>query len=71
MTLVPLPPYSPQSNPVERIWLYLRERFFSLQVWPDQDAIIQACCDAWNALTADADRITSFCLYPCIKEVIS
>lgn len=71
ITLVPLPPYSPQSNPVERIWLYLRERFFSIQVWPDQNAIIQACCDAWNALAADADRITSLCLYPWIKEVIS
>jgi hypothetical protein len=68
---MPLPPYSPQSNPVERIWLYLRERFLSLQVWPDQDAIIQACCDAWNALTADADRITSLCLYPWIKEGVS
>lgn len=71
ITLVPLPPYSPQSNPVERVWLYLRERFLSLQVWPDQGAIIQACCDAWNALAADAARITSLCLYPWIKEVIS
>ncbi|MGZ9107006.1 MAG: transposase [Rhodoplanes sp.] len=25
-----LPPYSPELNPVERIWLYLRERFLSL-----------------------------------------
>ena len=24
ITLVPLPPYSPELNPVERIWLYLR-----------------------------------------------
>ena len=31
LTLVPLPAYSPELNPVERIWLYLRERFiFSL-----------------------------------------
>jgi transposase len=26
ITLVSLPPYSPELNPVERIWLYLRER---------------------------------------------
>lgn len=71
ITLVPLPPYSPECNPVERIWLYLRERFLSLQLWPDQAAIIQACCDAWNALAADTDRITSLCLYPWIQEVIS
>src|SRR4028119_2041167 len=29
VTLVPLPPYSPELNPVERVWLYLRERFLS------------------------------------------
>jgi transposase len=38
VTLVPLPPYSPELNPVERVWLYLRERFLSLRVfaecWP-------------------------------------
>lgn len=71
VTLVPLPPYSPECNPVERIWLYLRERFLSIQVWPDQNAIIDACCDAWNALAADARRISSLALYPWIERVIS
>ncbi|CCG42717.1 transposase [Magnetospirillum molischianum] len=71
ITLVPLPPYSPESNPVERIWLYLRERFLSLQAWPDQEAIIQACCDVWNALASDAQRIKTLCLYPWIKKIIS
>ena len=32
ITLVPLPPYSPELNPVERVWLYLRERFLSHRV---------------------------------------
>lgn len=71
ITLVPLPPYSPESNPVERIWLYLRERFLSIQVWPDQNAIIEACCSAWNALAADAARIKSLCAYPWIRRVCS
>lgn len=69
--MAPLPPYSPECNPVERIRLYLRERFLSIQVWPDQNAIIDACCDAWNALAADAQRIVSLTLYPWIKKVIS
>jgi hypothetical protein len=30
LTLVPLPAYSPDLNPVERVWLYLRERARSL-----------------------------------------
>ena len=38
VTLVPLPPYSPELNPVERVWLYLRERFLSLRVLADHRA---------------------------------
>ena len=29
ITFVPLPPYSPELNPVERVWLHLKERFLS------------------------------------------
>ncbi|WP_245699220.1 IS630 family transposase [Rhodospira trueperi] len=71
MTLVHQPPYSPECNPVERVWLFLRERFLSLQVWPDKEAIIKACCDAWNALVDDPERIQSLCLQPWVRKVIS
>ncbi len=33
VSLIFLPPYSPSLNPVERIWLYLRERFLSLRLF--------------------------------------
>ncbi|MGI9490209.1 MAG: transposase [Geminicoccaceae bacterium] len=71
VTLISLPPYSPELNPVERLWLYLRERFLSLRVFEDQDAIIDACCHAWNAIADDADRIKSLSCQPWIKKVIS
>lgn len=29
VTLAPLSPHNPELNPVERVWLYLRERFLS------------------------------------------
>src|SRR5262249_52074296 len=38
VTLVALPPYSPELNPVERIWLYLKERFLSHRLHDDYDA---------------------------------
>ncbi|WP_442970538.1 transposase [Roseovarius sp. D22-M7] len=43
---MPLPPYSPQLNPMERVWLYLRDRFLSLCLLEDYDAIVDACCTA-------------------------
>ena len=71
LTLVPLPAYSPELNPVERIWLYLRERFLSLRFLPDTAASIEACCRAWNALTAEPGRIRSLCAYPWITKLAS
>jgi hypothetical protein len=61
---VPLPPYSPELNPVERVRLYLRERFLSLRVLDDTGTIINGCCQAWTTLTQDPARIQSLCGYP-------
>jgi len=69
VTLVPLPPYSPELNPVERVWLYLKERFLSHRLLADYDAIADAACSAWNRLIADAGRIKSLCSYPWIPKV--
>lgn len=71
ITLVHQPPYAPECNPVERIWLFLRERLLSLQVWPDQNAIVDACCHAWNELVDEPGRIQSLCLQPWLERVIS
>lgn len=70
VTLVPLPPYSPQLNPMERVWLHLRERHLSLRILDDTEAILDACCIAWNHLLDDARRLRSLCFHPWIQEVI-
>lgn len=69
VVLEPLPPYSPELNPVERIWLYLKERFLSHRLLDDYDAIVDAACTAWNRLTAEPGRITSLCSYPWIEKL--
>ena len=61
LTPVFLPAYSPELNAIERVWLYLRERFLSHRLWPSYDAILDACCTAWNALLAVPGRIHSLC----------
>ena len=69
VTLVPLPAYSPELNPVERVWLYLKERFLSHRLLADYDAVVDAACNAWNKLVAQAGRIKSLCSYPWIPKV--
>jgi transposase len=67
VTLVWLPPYSPQLNPVERVWLYLRERHLSHRLLDTYDAVVAALCRAWNALTKD--RLHSLTSYPYLDQV--
>jgi transposase len=69
ITLVPLPSYSPELNPAERVWLYLKERFLSHRLLDDYGAIVTAACDAWNRLRAEAGRIKTLCSYPWIPQV--
>ena len=57
--LLHLPPHSPELNPVENIWQFLRQNFLSNRVFDSYDAIVDACCDAWNALIAMPERIRS------------
>ena len=64
ITLLPLPAYSPELNPVERVWLYLRERFLSHRVLGHYEAVLDAACRAWNNLIAEAGRLASLTAYP-------
>jgi hypothetical protein len=57
--LLRLPPYAPELNPVENVWEYLRGNQLSMRLWDSYDAIVEACCTAWNAFVADAARVAS------------
>ena len=71
LTLLPLPRYSPELNPVENVWQYLRQNKLSLRVWPDYDAIVATCCEAWNALMAMPERLASITRREWAKAVSS
>ena len=60
LTLIPLPAYSPELNPVERVWEYLRDRWLSHRVLAGgYEAVVDAACAAWNALLAEPGRLRS------------
>ena len=67
VTLIRLPPYSPELNPVERVWLYLRERHLSHRLLDGYDEIVDALCSAWKALTPE--RLRSLTAYAYLQQV--
>ena len=59
LTLLPLPPHSPELNPVENVWAYLRQNWLSLQGWEDYPAIGEARCQVWTRFLAQPDIVRS------------
>jgi DDE superfamily endonuclease len=69
ISLLLLPPYSPELNPQENIWQYLRQNYLANSVFETYDEIVDACCKAWNKLVAQSDRITSIATRDWAKQV--
>src|SRR5271169_4343547 len=61
ITLLALPPYSPELNPVERIWHYLRSHWLANSVFSSLADIMEACEMAWNRFANNHGLVRSLC----------
>jgi hypothetical protein len=61
ITIANLPPYSPELNPIELMWKYLREHCFSNRVYKDYNELLDAGCNAWNYLVENVSLVKSLC----------
>jgi transposase len=59
ITLVPLPPYAPELNPIENVWEYLRGNKLAITVFDGYNDIVEKSCEAWTFFANDPQRITS------------
>ncbi len=59
ITLMPLPAKSPELNPVENIWQFMRDNWLSNRIFKSYDDILDHCCYAWNQLNDNPWRIMS------------
>jgi hypothetical protein len=50
LSILLLPPRSPEINPIETLWEYLRQNYLSNRVFESSTEIVDACAGAWNAL---------------------
>ncbi len=61
ITIVPLPPYSPELNPMENLWPYLRSHYWSNRAFEDYAALVDADEEAWRRSACDRATIQSVC----------
>jgi hypothetical protein len=59
ISLRPLPPRSPELNPVESVWQYMRDNWLSNRVLTSYKNILDHCADAWKQLADQAWTIMS------------
>lgn len=49
--IFPLPPYTPEMNPIEQIWKEIRKRGFRNEVFQTLDKVVQRLCDVICSIT--------------------
>lgn len=59
ITIIALPSRSPELNPVENVWQFMRDNWLSNRIFKSYDDIVDHCCDAWNKLVDQPSSITS------------
>lgn len=71
LRLLPLPPYSPELNPVEHLWDELREKYFHNQVFDSLDALEKQLVIGLRDLESSPQRIKSLCAWEWIINATS
>ena len=68
VSLIQLVPYSPELNPVENLWHYLRSHYWSLRVYRDDEALEEAAIAAWRAVCLRPELVQTVCAAPYLNE---
>lgn len=71
VTIIQLPAYSPELNPIENLWYYLKSHFWSNRAYADYDALEQAAIHAWKQAVLNADLMKTVCNAPYAKSASS
>ena len=59
VTILKLPPYSPELNPIEQVWLYVKQHWLSNRCFDNYEMIIDATCKAWLNFTEQSAVVKS------------
>ncbi|TFH64415.1 MAG: IS630 family transposase [Gemmatimonadales bacterium] len=61
ISLLSLPPYSPELNPAEQVWEELRSDSLANRCYAGYEEIVDACCDAWRSFISKIGAVRSLC----------
>ncbi len=68
ITIIKIPPYSPELNPAEKPWQYLKDNYLSQRIFSSYNDIVDACQVTRNRVTEEKGRIKSLTNFPYLQS---
>jgi transposase len=68
VSIIQLLPYSPELNPVENLWHYLRSHYWSLRAYRDYEELEEAAMGAWREVCLKPELVGSICNAPYVRD---
>jgi transposase len=70
VAILQLPAYSPELNPIENLWHYLKSHFWSNRAYADYDAPEVAAINAWQRAVLDPELMKTVCAAPYTSKAL-
>jgi hypothetical protein len=70
LTLIYLPPRSPELNPMENLWHWITGHYWSNRVHADYGSMVQSATEALSETFADIQRTKTICNAPYLRRAI-
>jgi len=67
LSIIKLPPYSPELNIIEQVWQWLRQNELANRCFSGYEDIVNECSRVWNIFVSDASRVRDLCARDWIK----
>jgi transposase len=68
ITLIQLPAYSPELNPIENLWHYLKSHYLSNRAYADYEALEAAAVESWCQAVLNPDLMKTVCSAPYLNR---
>ncbi len=61
ITTIKLPPYSPELNPIEQVWSWMRQYHLANRSFKGYENIVDEVSNAWNQFRSLPERVKKMC----------
>ncbi len=61
LTIIKLPPYSPEPNPIEQVWQWMRQNELANRCFDGYEDIVSQCSKAWNNFRKERSLVMKMC----------